>query len=223
MEHPRCHLLHLRHSIRRLVRRSTGLACALAIVLAMALATARAQSDDGFFKNRTVHLVLSTGVGGGYSLYGRLLARHMADHLPGNPNIIVENMPGAGGIKAANWLYSQAPRDGTTFGMVQLGVPLAPLMGNKGAIYDPTKFNWLGSMDRDAGMCMAWHDSPIRTWQDMLDKEFIVGGTGVGSVMLMYPALLNMLLNTKIKVVAGYADGSSVYLAMERGEAARRI
>ena len=193
-------------------------AFALAIALVGAPTGSRAQDDDGFYKNKTVRLVLSTGMGGGYALYGRLLARHLGDHLPGNPNIIVENMPGAGGIKAANWFYTQAPRDGTVIGMVQLGVPLIPLMGSKGAMFDPTKFNWLGSMDRDDGLCMAWHDSPIKTWQDMLDKEFIVGGTGVGSVMMVYPALLNLLLKTKIKVVSGYPDGSSIYLAMSRGE-----
>jgi tripartite-type tricarboxylate transporter receptor subunit TctC len=190
---------------------------ALAATLALVWTTG-AGAQEPFYKNKTIHLVLSTGVGGGYALYGRLLARHLPDHLAGKPAIVVENMPGAGGIKAANWLYTLAPRDGTTLGMVQLGVPLAPLMGNKGAIYDPTRFNWLGSMDREAGACLAWHTSPIKTFADMRDKEFVVGGTGVGSVMLMYPALLNMFAGTKIKVVAGYADGSSVYLAMERGE-----
>jgi len=193
----------------------------LLIVVALALLVAgagHAGAQEPFYKNKTVRLVLSTGVGGGYALYGRLLARHMPEHLPGKPNIVVESMPGAGGVKAANWLATQAPRDGTTLGMVQLGVPLAPLMGNRAATYDPTTFNWLGSMDREAGTCLAWHASPIRTFADMREKEFVVGGTGVGSVMLMYPALLNMFAGTRIKVVAGYADGSSVYLAMERGE-----
>jgi tripartite-type tricarboxylate transporter receptor subunit TctC len=193
-----------------------SIAAVAALLLLVSVSGASAQ--EAFYKGKTVHLVLSTGVGGGYALYGRLLARHLPDHLAGKPNIVVENMPGAGGVKAANWLYGQAPRNGTTLGMVQLGVPLAPLMGNKGATYDPTKFNWLGSMDREAGTCLAWYLSPIRTFADMRETEFVVGGTGVGSVMLMYPALLNMFAGTKIKVVAGYADGSSVYLAMERGE-----
>src|SRR4051812_513575 len=134
---------------------TTRVKTAAVLALLNFVSPALAQTDDSFYKNKTIHLVLSTGVGGGYALYGRLLARHMPDHLTGKPNVVVENMPGAGGVKAANWLYSQAPRDGTTIGMVQLGVPMAPLMGNKGATYDPTKFNWLGSMDREAGTCLA--------------------------------------------------------------------
>jgi tripartite-type tricarboxylate transporter receptor subunit TctC len=91
-------------------------------------------------------------------------------------------------------------------------------MGNKGAQYDPGKFTWIGSMDQAPAICMSWHTSPIQTWQDMLDKEFVVGGTGVGSSTMIYPAMLNAMMNTKFKTIAGYADGSSIYLAMERGE-----
>lgn len=196
------------------------IAVVLVAMLAAALATspARAQTDDGFYKNKTLRLVLSTGVGGGYAIYGQLLQRHFGNYLPGKPNIVVENMPGAGGVKATNWLFAQAPRDGTTIAMIQLTVPLAPLMGHKGAQFDPLKFNWIGSMDRAMGMCTAWHTSPVQTWQDMLTKEFIVGGTGVGSSTVLYPALMNMLLGTRMRVVTGYADGVSVHLAMERGE-----
>jgi tripartite-type tricarboxylate transporter receptor subunit TctC len=192
-------------------------AAVLAVALWTALAVTPAQSEE-FYKNKTLRLVLSTGVGGGYHVYGRLLARHFGNHLPGKPNIVVENMPGAGGVKATNWLYAQAPRDGTTIAMIQLTAPLAPLMGHKGAQFDPLKFNWIGSMDRALGMCTAWHTSPVKTWADMRTKEFIVGGTGVGSSTVLYPALMNMLLGTKIRVVTGYADGASLHLAMERGE-----
>jgi tripartite-type tricarboxylate transporter receptor subunit TctC len=197
--------------------RTVSIIAALVVACGFAI-NASAQSTGGFYSGRSVHLVLSTGMGGGYAVYGRLLARHMDGHLPGHPNIIVENMPGAGGIKATNWMYIQAPRDGTTFGIVQVTVPLAPLMGNKGAQYDSSKFNWIGSMDQAPAMCMAWHTSPVQTWQDLLNKEFIVGGTGVGSSMLIYPAMLNAMFGTQFKVISGYADGSSVYLAMERGE-----
>src|SRR6188768_2914671 len=105
---------------------------ALAIVLSAAVTAspANAQTDDGFYKNKTVRLILSTGVGGGYHVYGRLLSRHITNHLPGKPNIVVENMPGAGGVKATNWLFTQAPRDGTVIALIQLTVPLAPLMGH---------------------------------------------------------------------------------------------
>jgi tripartite-type tricarboxylate transporter receptor subunit TctC len=187
-------------------------------VAAWIAVSAQVRAEEPFYQGKTVHLVLSTGVGGGYAVYGRLLARHMDRHLSGNPTIVVESMPGAGGVKATNWMYLQAPRDGLTFGIVQVTVPLAPLMGNKGAHYDSTKFGWIGSMDQAPAICMAWHTSPVQTWADLKTKEFVVGGTGVGSSMLIYPALLNKLFGTHFKVIAGYHDGSSVYLAMERGE-----
>jgi tripartite-type tricarboxylate transporter receptor subunit TctC len=191
-----------------------------ALLLAMLLGSlpAAAEAAEAFYKGKTVRLVLSTGVGGGYAVYGRALARHLPEHIEGRPTIIVENMPGAGGVKAANWLYTQAPRDGSVIGIVQVTVPLAPLLGNKAAQFDPRHFNWLGSMDQVPGMCIAWHEAPIKDWADMQAKEFIVGGTGIGSSMLIYPALMNQLLGTHFKVIAGYADGSSVYLAMQRGE-----
>ena len=191
---------------------------ALVFSMALLMLGAGARAEDDFFRSKQVRLVLSTGVGGGYAVYGRALARHLPEHIDFHPSIIVENMPGAGGVKEANWLYTQAPRDGSVIGIVQVTVPLAPLLGNKGAQYDPTRFNWLGSMDQVPGMCIAWHEAPIKGWADMQAREFIVGGTGVGSSMLIYPALMNQLLGTHFKVIAGYADGSSVYLAMQRGE-----
>jgi len=130
----------------------------------------------------------------------------------------VQSMPGAGGLLATNYLYAQAPQDGTTFGIVHSSVPLTPLWGNKGVRFDTLKFNWLGSLDRVDGMCIAWHDSPIKTWRDMLQREFTVGSSGAGSQMDTDPAILNRLFGTKIRVVGGYKDGTDVYLAMERGE-----
>jgi hypothetical protein len=142
----------------------------------------------------------------------------MGDHIAGRPSFIVQSMPGAGGLFAANYLYTQAPQDGTTFGIVHSSVPLAPLWGNKGVRFDSLKFNWLGSLDRTDGMCIAWHTSPIKTWADMLAHEFTVGSSGAGSQMDTYPAILNRLFGTKLRVIAGYKDGTDVYLAMERGE-----
>jgi tripartite-type tricarboxylate transporter receptor subunit TctC len=127
-------------------------------------------------------------------------------------------MPGAGGLQAANYLFTQAPQDGTTIGIVHSSVPLAPLWGSKGVRFDTLKFNWLGSLDRVDGMCISWNASPIKTWADMLSKEMTVGSSGAGSQMETYPAILNKLFGTKIKVIAGYKDGVAVYIAMERGE-----
>jgi tripartite-type tricarboxylate transporter receptor subunit TctC len=119
---------------------------------------------------------------------------------------------------ATNYLYAQAPQDGTTIGIVHSSVPLAPLWGSKGVRFETLKFNWLGSLDRVDGMCISWHASPIKTWGDMLAKEMTVGSSGAGSQMDTYPAILNKLFGTKIKVIAGYKDGTAVYIAMERGE-----
>jgi tripartite-type tricarboxylate transporter receptor subunit TctC len=174
--------------------------------------------DAAFFKGKTIRILLSAGVAGGYAEYARLLAQHMGNHLAGKPDFIVQSMPGAGGLLATNYLYSQAPQDGTTIGIIHSTVPLAPLFGTAGARFDALKFNWLGSLDRADGMCTAWHTSPIKTWADMLAHEFTVGSSGAGSQMDTYPAILNRLFGTKLRVVAGYKDGTDVYLAMERGE-----
>src|SRR5580693_1364755 len=146
--------------------------------IALAAATAGAgvaQSVTPFYKGKTIRIVISTGVAGGYAEYARLLADHMGAHIAGQPSFIVQSMPGAGGLLATNYLYTQAPQDGTTFGIVHSSVPLTPLWGNKGVRFDTLKFNWLGSLDRVDGMCVAWHTSPIKTWSDMLQREFTVG------------------------------------------------
>lgn len=194
----------------------------LAAVLCVAIAaaapsTARAQ-ETAFYQGKTIRIVISTGVAGGYAEYARLLADHMGAHIAGAPGFIVQSMPGAGGLLAANYLYSQAPRDGTTLGMVHSSVPLTPLWGSTGARFDTLKFNWIGSLDRVDDMCIAWHTSPVKTWPDLLTHDFTVGSSGAGSQMEIYPALLNRLFGTRFKVVAGYKDGTDVYLAMERGE-----
>ena len=127
-------------------------------------------------------------------------------------------MPGAGGLTATNYLYTQAPQDGTTIGIVHSSVPLAPLWGGKGVRFETLKFNWLGALDRADGMCITWRSSPVKTWDDLLNKESTVGSSGVGSQMDTYPAMLNKLFGTKMKVIGGYKAGTDIYLAMERGE-----
>jgi len=184
----------------------------------IAACPAAASAQEPFYRSKTIRIVISTGVAGGYAEYARVIAEHMGRHIEGNPHFIVQSMPGAGGLLAANYLYAQAPQDGTTIGIVHSSVPLTPLWGYKGVRFDTLKFNWLGSLDRVDGMCIAWHASPIKTWDDMLTKEYTVGSSGAGSQMDTYPAILNKLFGTKIKVIAGYKDGVSVYIAMERGE-----
>lgn len=178
------------------------------------------RADEGtlFFKGKQIRILISAGVSGGYVEYARLLAQHMGNHLEGKPDFIVQSMPGAGGLLATNYLYSQAPQDGTTIGLIHSSVPLAPLFGTQGARFDALKFNWIGSMDRSDGPCTAWHTAPVKTWADMLQTQFIVGSSGVGSQMDIYPAVLNRLFGAKIKVIGGYKDGGAIFHAMEQEE-----
>jgi len=191
-----------------------------AAVLCLALGAGAASADPvaDFYKGKQINWILSAGAGGGYSAYALAFAPYLSQHIPGKPHIVVQNMPGAGGIRAMLFLQSVAPKDGTTIGLVHSSVPFAPLYGIKGANFDPRQMNWIGSINAATGICVSWTASGITTWQDLFDKEFIVGGTGAGSQMETMPAMLNKLFGTHIKVISGYKGGNDVYLAMERGE-----
>src|SRR5271170_7728151 len=149
----------------------------LALVLALA-ASAHADPIADFYRGRTISWILSAGAGGGYASYAQAFAPYFSAHIPGNPNIVVQNMPGGGGIRAMLYLNSVAPKDGTTLGLVHSSVPFAPLYGTKAASFDPRTMNWIGSIDSSTGICVSWHTSSIATWQDMLTKPFTVGSTG---------------------------------------------
>ncbi|HTP92656.1 MAG TPA: tripartite tricarboxylate transporter substrate-binding protein [Xanthobacteraceae bacterium] len=179
---------------------------------------AHADPIADFYKGRSISWILSAGAGGGYSSYAQAFAPYFSAHIPGNPTIVVQNMPGGGGIRAMLYLESVAPKDGATLGLVHSSVPFAPLYGIRAASFDPRKMNWIGSIDASTGICVAWHTSGIATWQDLLTKTFVVGGSGAGSQMETMPEMLNKLFGTKIKVVSGYKGGNDIYLAMERGE-----
>jgi tripartite-type tricarboxylate transporter receptor subunit TctC len=196
---------------------------ALAAGLASCLhGAASADPIADFYKGRSISWILSAGVGGGYASYAQAFAPYFAAHIPGHPSIVIQNMPGGGGIRAMLYLSEVAPKDGTTIGLVHSSVPFAPLYGIKAAAFDPRAMNWIGSIDASTGICVAWHTSGIATWQDLLDKPFLVGGTGAGSQMETMPTMLNRLFGTKIKVISGYKGGNDIYLAMERGEIAGR-
>jgi tripartite-type tricarboxylate transporter receptor subunit TctC len=196
-----------------LIRRAVVLSA-----LGLAALPAAANADEDFYKGRQIALILSADVGGGYASYARAFAPFFSKHIPGNPNIIIQHMPGAGGIRAMNYLYSVAPKDGTVLGLVHSSVPFALLYGIKGAKFDPRRINWIGSLDANTAICIAWHSSRIKTWQDALEQEFTVGGSGVGSQMETMPAMLNKLFGAKMRVISGYKGGNEIYLAMERGE-----
>jgi len=171
-----------------------------------------------FYKDKQINWILSAGAGGGYAAYAHAFAPFFSQHIPGKPHIVVQNMPGAGGIRAMIYLSSVAPKDGTTIGLVHSSVPFAPLYGIRGANFDPRQMNWIGSINAASGICVSWAASGITKWQDFFDKGFIVGGSGAGSQMETMPAMLNKLFGTKIKIISGYKGGNDVYLAMERGE-----
>ena len=143
-------------------------------------APAGAQSVEDFYKGKTITLSIGFDTGGGYDIYGRLLSRHMGKHIPGRPTIIVQNMPGAGSLRAAQHLFSLAPKDGTALGTFGRQMGIAPLLGTS-AQYDGTKFNWIGSITNEVSTCVAWHTATVKTWADMLEKPITLGGDGPGA------------------------------------------
>jgi tripartite-type tricarboxylate transporter receptor subunit TctC len=204
------------------MRSKHAIVAAAALGLGLAASTVRADPVAEFYKGKQIFWILSAGAGGGYASYANAFAPFFSAHIPGNPRIVVQNMPGAGGIRAMNHLFAVAPKDGTVMGLVHSSVPFAPLYGIQGASFDPRKMNWIGSMNASTAICVAWHTSGIKDWQDLMTKEYLVGGTGAGSQMETMPAMLNQLFGTKMKVISGYKGGNDVYLAMERGEVAGR-
>ena len=188
------------------------------VVLLSGASATVAQSSEDFFTGKQIKLIISTGPGGGYDTNARLFARFYGAHIPGNPAIVPQNMPGAGGIRASSFVYSGAPKDGTTIGVVDSSNLIQPLLKNTRDQFDPTKVNWLGNMSSEPSLCVSWHETPIKTTEDFLTKEFIVGGSGAGGQLEVYPKILNSILGTKMKVISGYTGGNEVVLAMERGE-----
>lgn len=204
----------------------------IAVVLAfVALADrpAQAQSVEDFYRGRRLTLTVGYGPGGGYDLFARLLARHLGRFLPGNPAIIVQNMPGAGSLIAANYLYTIAPKDGTAFGLIARDMPLLGLMGhNPNVQFDPGKFTWLGSssdFSDDAYVMIVRSDAPVKSIADMRrpgGPVIVLGGTADGATGGDVPRILQEALGLNMKLVLGYRDSAAVFLAMERGEVSGR-
>jgi tripartite-type tricarboxylate transporter receptor subunit TctC len=193
-----------------------------AIVSGLALlpwpAAVFAQPANDFYRGKTVILIVSDAPGGGYDIMARTLAKYLGNHLPGSPRIVVQNMPGAGGIVAMNYLYTTAPKDGTMIAAVDNNTPLEPLLGTPEAKYDSNRFNWLGSPTVETGLVTVWHTAPVNSIEDLRKREISVGSSGANSTPSFYARLLNATLHTKMRVVVGYTGQTDVYLAMERGE-----
>jgi tripartite-type tricarboxylate transporter receptor subunit TctC len=202
--------------------RQRTLAGVAAIVLAGSLTSAaQAQSAEEFFRGKKdLNLITSSAVGGGYDSYSRLLAHHMSKYLPGNPTIVVQNMLGGGGIRAANYIYNVAPRDGTTFGLIDRGMPTAPLLyaDKSQARFDAVKFTWIGSVMRETGMGVLSARSAVASIEDARTHPMFFGATGPETDPAMYTRLVNDLIGTKIKVINGYKGQPEEFQAMEKGE-----
>jgi tripartite-type tricarboxylate transporter receptor subunit TctC len=163
-------------------------------------------------------MIIGFGPGGGYDRWGRTVAQHIGKHLPGHPNVVSQNMPGAGSYVAASYIYGVAPKDGTAIAIIARDAALGPLTGAPGARFDPLKLSWLGTPTSETNICIAFHTAKVKTAQDLFKEQLIVGDTGPGTGTRTYPKVLNALLGTKFKIVGGFRASVDVFLAMERGE-----
>jgi tripartite-type tricarboxylate transporter receptor subunit TctC len=198
-------------------------ACAAAAIAAPALLVACALASvgpaaaaDAYFKDKQIRLIVGSAPGGGYDAYGRLLAQYMRAHIPGNPTIVVQNMPGAGSLVAANYIYNVAPKDGTVFGAVNALLATDPLLYPERVKFDPRQFRWLGSALRENHAGFAWYTTHIKSFDDVLKNELIVPGTG--GATNFYPMFVDAILGAKIRMIPGYQGTKQGMLAMERGE-----
>jgi len=184
---------------------------------ALTVGEVRAQNAN-FYQGKQIQLVVSTATGGGYDAYARTLARHFVRHVPGASSMAVQNMPGAGGLRATNHMYNSAVADGTVIGLVHGSMTTADLLTPDGAQFEATRFGWIGNIDGEPGFCAAWHASSVKSISDLKTREFVVGSTGSGAGLDIHPRVLAKLLGAKTKVISGYPGGNDVALAMERGE-----
>lgn len=179
---------------------------------------ASAQGVADFYKGRTVNIIVGFGPGGGYDLYGRVLGRHLGRHIPGRPSVAVQNMEGAGSVRAANYVYATAPADGTVIAAVDQNSPMYQLLGGAGAQFEAVRMQWLGSMANSNGIVYTWHTSGIRTIDDAKSREVPLGAPGTTSDSYIYPTILNGLLGTRFKPISGYTGTGQINIAVERGE-----
>jgi tripartite-type tricarboxylate transporter receptor subunit TctC len=182
------------------------------------LTSAQAQDAASFFKGKTINVVIGFSPGGGYDLYARVVAKYLGKHIPGEPTLVAQNMPGAGSLRVAMYLYSVAPKDGTAIGIFSRGMPLSPLFELPGAHFEATKFTWLGSVAKDTVTCISWKTSAVKKWDDLFKTEYKAGGEGKGADPDVYATLIKTSFGANVKLITGYPGSSNISLAMERGE-----
>ena len=195
---------------------STSAALTFALTLAQ---PAAAQAPADFFKGKTLTIYVGLSAGGGYDMNARLLSRHFGKYIPGNPTVVVRNMPGAGGLVMTNHVANVSPKDGLHLGAPQRGVPFEPLLGQDSkAKFDPRTLNWIGSVNSDTSLALVHKRTGIKTWKDLRNRDTIIAGTGVGTESVVVPYVLRNLMGLKFKVIAGFPGGSEMNLALARGE-----
>jgi|ERR1700722_2294518 tripartite-type tricarboxylate transporter receptor subunit TctC len=177
-----------------------------------------AQTPTDVYRGKSVELDIGFSVGGAYDVYARMLARHMSKYIPGNPTIVPKNVEGAGSMRLANYLYNAAPRDGTIIGTISRGTVFEPLLGNNGAQFEPTKFNWVGSTNKEVSVCVSWYTSGVATVADARTRVIVMGASGPSADSYQSAKICNAVLGTKFKIVTGYPGGNDIDLAIERGE-----
>jgi tripartite-type tricarboxylate transporter receptor subunit TctC len=170
------------------------------------------------FAGKTINLLIGFGPGGANDVWARVISKHMPKYLPGNPTIVPQNYPGAGGLRLINELYNASPKDGTYIGLVNRGLAFEPLLGGANTRFDATKMNWIGSPDRDITVCASRKDAEVQTMQDLFSKTLVVGATGSGADTAIYPQFLAELLGMKFKIIQGYPGSKEISIAMERNE-----
>ena len=201
--------------MKRTILKSAAALAALGA--ALCAAPAAAQTPAEFYAGKQVTIVVGLSAGGGYDLYARTLARHLGKYLNG-ANIVVQNMTGAGSLRAANYIANVAPKDGTYLGEVVSGIPFEPLFGNKQAQFKAEDLSWVGSVDAEVSTCQVWNTAPVKKFEDAMKTQIAVGGTGTGADSNLFPTTLNKFTGTKFKVVSGYPGAQQIFLAIERGE-----
>jgi tripartite-type tricarboxylate transporter receptor subunit TctC len=187
-------------------------------VMCVAVLPAIAQDPGEIFARKTITIFVGNTAGGSYDLYGRLVARFIGKYIPANPTVVVQNMPGAGSLRLANFMYSAAPNDGTALGIVVETVAIEQALGNSSAQYDARRYTWIGRLAASAGVHIMWYTSKVQSLDDAKKFESLVAGTGTGSLAETIPTLLNALTDTKFRIVRGYPASNEAMIAMERGE-----
>ncbi len=194
------------------------LACALILVGTLPLGSAHAQSVEDFYRGKTMSMIIGYPTAGANDSFARTVARHIGKHIPGNPRVVVRNMPGGGSFIAANHLYNVAPKDGTVLSLLAATIPLEEALGAANVKFKAARFNWIGRMAPGTNVTFVWSDSPVKSIKDVLAREVVLGATGRSATPTVYPGVLNNVLGTKFKLVMGYEGSTTAMLAMERGE-----